>query len=127
GLPPTIARDLDLARHGLDLKAQRVSTRSLLPSGRSFETDTASIAAINRADAEAYPTVMARLGRMADALAAYALHTPPRPDVVKMDWEGKLNLGKFAWGLRRLGKKDMLELTRILTMNVNDLANDYFE
>ena len=127
GLHPTIARDLDLARHGLDLKAQRVSTRALLPGGRSFETDSASIAAISRADADAYPLVMARLTRMADALAAYALHTPPRPDVASMDWRAKLNLGKFAWGLRRLGKKDMLELTRILTMNVNDLANDYFE
>jgi phytoene dehydrogenase-like protein len=70
---------------------------------------------------------MARLTRMANALAAYALHKPPRPDAMKMDWQAKLNLGKFAWGLRRLGKKDMLELTRILTMNVNDLANDYFE
>jgi phytoene dehydrogenase-like protein len=125
GLHPTIARDLDLARHGLDLKAQRVETRSLLPGGRSF--DTGSIASISRADADAYPAVMARLTRMADALAAYALHTPLRPDIAKMPWQDKLNLGKFAWGLRRLGKKDMLELTRILTMNVNDLANDYFE
>ncbi len=125
GLHPTIARDLDLARHGLDLKAQRVETRSLLPGGRSF--DTGSIASVSRTDADAYPAVMARLTRMADALAAYALHTPPRPDAMKMDWQAKLNLGKFAWGLRRLGKKDMLELTRILTMNVNDLANDYFE
>jgi len=127
GLHPTIARDLNLARHGLDLTALRVATRSLLPGGRSFETDAASIAAINRADADAYPAVMARLTRMADALASYALHTPPRPDVAQMDLQGKLNLGKFAWGLRRLGEKDMLELTRILTMNVNDLANDYFE
>jgi phytoene dehydrogenase-like protein len=127
GLHPTIARDLDLARYGLDLKAQRVATRSLLPGGRSFEVDANSIATISRSDADAYPVAMARLTRMADALAAYALHTPPRPDVAKMDWQAKLNLGKFAWGLRRLGKKDMLELTRILTMNVNDLANDYFE
>ncbi len=128
GFHPTIARDLNLARHGLDLKAQRISTRSLLPGGRSFESsDMASIGAINRADAEAYPPVMARLTRMADALAAYALHTPPRPDVARMDWQAKLNLGKFAWGLRRLGRKDLLELARILTMNVNDLANDYFE
>jgi phytoene dehydrogenase-like protein len=125
GLHPTIARDLDLARHGLDLKAQPIATRSLLPGGRSF--DASSIASISRADAEAYPAVMARLARMADALAAYALHTPPRPDIAKMDWREKLNLGKFAWSLRRLGRKDMLELTRILTMNVNDLANDYFE
>ncbi len=130
GLHPTIARDLNLARHGLELKAQRVVTRSLLPGGRNFEIgpDSAgSIAGISKADADAYPAVMARLTRMADALAAYALHTPPRPDVAKMDWQSKLNLGKFAWGLRRLGRKDMLELTRILTMNVNDLANDYFE
>src|SRR4030095_2770416 len=53
GLHPTIARDLDLARHGLDLKAQRVETRSLLPGGRSF--DTKSIASVSRADADAYP------------------------------------------------------------------------
>jgi phytoene dehydrogenase-like protein len=127
GLHPTIARDLALARHGLDLKAQRVSTRSLLPGGRRFQSDPASIAEISRTDADAYSAVMARLTRMADALAAYALHTPPRPDVMRMDWQAKLNLGRFAWGLRRLGRKDLLELTRILTMNVNDLANDYFD
>lgn len=133
GLHPTIARDLDLARHGLDLQAQRVTTRSLLPGGGSFEVGgdaaatAASIGKINRADAESYTGVMARLTRMADALAAYALNTPPRADVMQMDWREKLNLGKFAFGLRRLGKKDMLELTRILTMNVNDLANDFFE
>ena len=130
GLHPTIARELDLARHGLDLKAQRITTRSLLPGG-GFEVgpdaaaSSASIAKLSRTDAEAYEGVMARLTRMADALASYALHTPPSVDVAKMDWQEKLNLGKFAWGLRRLGKKDMLELTRILTMNVNDLANDY--
>lgn len=133
GLNPTIARDLDLARHGLDLKAERIATRSLLADGRNLDVgpdlaaSAASMAAISKADADAYPAVMARLTRMADSLAAYALNTPPRPDVARMDWREKLNLGKFAWSLRRLGKKDMLELTRILTMNVNDLANDYFE
>ncbi|MGH6893975.1 MAG: phytoene desaturase family protein [Dongiaceae bacterium] len=133
GLHPTIVRELDLARHGLELDAQRVSTRSLLPDGRSFEVGSdfaasaASIVAISRADADAYAGTMTRLLKLAGALSSYALHTPPRPDIAKMDWESKLNLGKFAWGLRRLGKKDMLELTRILTMNVADLANDYFE
>lgn len=133
GLNPTVARDLSLGRHGLDLKAKRVNTRSLLPGGVGFEVGpdaaatAASIAAISKADAAAYGPVMARLTRMADALAGYALHTPPRPDVTQMDWRGKLNFGLFALSLRRLGKKDMLELTRILTINVNDLANDFFE
>lgn len=133
GLNPTVARDLNLARHGLDLKAARVKTRSLLPGGGGFEVgpDVAatatSIAAISKADAAAYGPVMARLVKLADALAGYALHTPPRADVTKMDWRDQLNLGLFALSLRRLGKKDMLELTRILTINVNDLANDFFE
>ena len=43
------------------------------------------------------------------------------------DWQGKIGLGLLAFHMRRLGSKDMLELTRILTMNVADLANDYFE
>ena len=36
GLHPAIARDLDLARHGLDLKAQRVETRALLPAEKGL-------------------------------------------------------------------------------------------
>src|SRR5690242_12580531 len=45
GLHPTIARDLNLARYGLDLKAQRVATHSLLAGGRSLDpSDAASMA-----------------------------------------------------------------------------------
>jgi phytoene dehydrogenase-like protein len=133
GLSPKVASDLSLARHGLDLKAKRINTRALLAGGKSFEVGpdasatAASIAAISQADAASYGPVMARLTKMADALAGYALHTPPRPDAAKMSWQEKLNFGLFALSLRRLGKKDMLELTRILTINVNDLANDFFE
>jgi phytoene dehydrogenase-like protein len=133
GLHPKIAGDLNLKRHGLDLKAKRVTTRSLLPGGGGFEVgpdlaaSAASIAGLSKADAAAYPRVMTRLTKLADALAGYALQTPPRPDFGKMDWQAKLNFGLFALSLRRLGKKDMLELTRILTINVNDLANDFFE
>jgi phytoene dehydrogenase-like protein len=38
-----------------------------------------------------------------------------------------IGLGLFALELRLLGKKDFLELTRILTMNVADLGQDFFE
>ena len=43
------------------------------------------------------------------------------------DFATKVSLGLFALKLRLLGRKDMLELTRILTMNVADLATDFFE
>src|SRR5260370_18919982 len=86
-----------------------------------------SIAHFSRADAVAYGPVMARLTRLAGALGGFLLKTPPSPMIGANDLPTKLSLGLFALQLRLLGKKDLLELTRILMMNVADLAQDHFE
>ncbi len=70
---------------------------------------------------------MARLTKLATALGSFLTRTPPSPAISANDFQTKLALAMFALQLRMLGKKDMLELTRILTMNVADLANDFFE
>ena len=54
-------------------------------------------------------------------------NSPVKPAIRANDFQTKLALAMFALQVRMLGKKDMLELTRILTMNVADLANDFFE
>src|SRR5581483_2606874 len=105
----------------------------LLPEGKSIEINTdaaasaASIRQISAADAEAWPRVIARLTKLATALGSFLTRTPPSPAISANDFQTKLALAMFALQLRMLGKKDMLELTRILTMNVADLANDFFE
>ncbi|HVZ01541.1 MAG TPA: NAD(P)/FAD-dependent oxidoreductase [Dongiaceae bacterium] len=127
-LHPKIAGDL-----GLRLETQAIGTSVLLPEGKSIEISgdaaatAASIRQLSAADAEAWPRVMARLTRLAGALGSFLTRTPPSPAIGANDFQTKLALAMFALQLRMLGKKDMLELTRILTMNVFDLANDFFE
>ena len=127
-LHPKIVSDL-----GLKLETQPIGTSVLLPESRSIEISSdggktgTSIAQVSAADAEAWPRVMARLTKLATALGAFLTRTPPSPAIGANDLQTKLALAMFALQLRMLGKKDMLELTRILTMNVADLANDFFE
>ena len=127
-LHPRVVNDL-----GLKLDRTPIGTSVLLPEGKSVEISSdaaataASIAKVSQADAEAWPRVTARLNKIATALGSFLSRTPPSPAVSANDFQTKLALAMFALQLRMLGKKDMLELTRILTMNVADLANDYFE
>lgn len=131
-LHPRILRDLRLEAHGLRFRQHRVGTTILMPGGGRVDLGddagaaAASIAKQSRADAEAFPRAMARLVRLASALGDFLLKTPPAPSLASNDAGAKLALGMFALKLRMLGKKDMLELTRILTMNVADLAQDLF-
>ncbi len=132
-LHPKVASDLRLNRHGLRSSLRRVGTSALLPSGAriDFTADKAatavSIAHVSPADGEAWAPVMARLTRLSSALGGFLLKTPPSPMLPANDLSTKVSLGLFALQLRMMGRKDMLELTRVLTMNVADLAQDFFE
>jgi phytoene dehydrogenase-like protein len=126
---PKVAADLGLkpAR-----SARLVGTTALGPDGaridlsRDAKASAASIARISPADAGAYAPVMARLTRIAGALGSFLRRTPPSPLPAANDLGANLALGLFALELRMLGRKDFLELTRILTMNVADLGQDFF-
>lgn len=132
-LHPKVAADLDLAGHGLRANHQRLGTTSLAPGGARIDiTDDklatqASIARISAKDAAAYHPTIDRLVKLAGALGTFLMRTPPSPSPASNDWQTKLALGMFAMQLRLMGKKDMLELSRILTINVADLATDFFE
>jgi phytoene dehydrogenase-like protein len=132
-LHPKVAADLALDRHGLRGACRPVGTTAMLPGGGRIEVTAdraataVSIARFSPADAAAYAPAMARLTRLAGALGGFLLKTPPSPMIGANDLSTKLSLGLFALQLRLLGRKDLLELTRILTMNVADLAQDFFE
>ncbi len=132
-LHPRVVKDLGLEIHGLRQLCRPVATSVVAPGKARIDitgdavATAAAIARFSAADAGAYPAVMARLGKMATALGGFMMRTPPRPSMRENDFQTKLALGMFALQLRMLGKKDMLELSRILTMNVADLATDHFE
>lgn len=132
-LHPKVISDLGLASHGLKASEHRIGTSAMLPGGGRLDitedkaATQASIAKFSPADALAYHPRMERLVRLAGALGSFLLKTPPSPSPSANDFQTKLALGMFAMQLRLMGKKDMLELSRILTINVADLANDFFE
>lgn len=132
-LHPKVIADLDLEGHGLKPRAHQIGTSALLPGGNRIDiTDDKlathdSIARFSPADALAWHPRMDRLQRISGALGTFLMKTPPSPSPSANDFQTKLALGMFAMQLRLMGKKDMLELSRILTINVADLANDFFE
>lgn len=132
-LHPRVIADLGLEHHGLKPRANRIGTSALLPGGNRVDiTDDPvathdSIAKFSPADALAWHPRMERLQRIAGALGSFLMKTPPSPSPSSNDFQTKLALGMFAIQLRMMGKKDMLELSRILTINVADLASDFFE
>src|SRR4029077_2131480 len=110
-----------------------VGTTAMLPGGGQIRitadaaATSVSIAHFSPADADAYRPGKAPLTRLAGPPGGFLLKTPPSPMIGANDLPTKLSLGLFALQLRLLGKKDLLELTRILMMNVADLAHDHFE
>jgi phytoene dehydrogenase-like protein len=132
-LHPKVISDLGLEQHGLKVVEHRVGTSAMLPGGARLDLTAdkaatqASIAKFSQADSLAYHPRMERLVRLAGALGSFLMKTPPSPSPSSNDFQTKLALGMFAFKLRMMGKKDMLELSRILTINVADLANDFFE
>lgn len=132
-LHPKIVGDLNLTGHGLKATTHRLGTTALAPGGARIDitgdkaATQASIAHLSANDAAAYHPRMERLIRLAGALGSFILRTPPNPSPKENDFQTKLALGMFALQLRMMGKKDMLEMSRILTINVADLATDFFE
>jgi phytoene dehydrogenase-like protein len=129
-VPDAVARELDLARHGLALTVPDATVFAPQPDGRALTlwTDAArtaqEIAAFAPADAAAWPAFTRQVARFAGFLGALYGAPPPRvPDATGADL---LPLLGAARRLRALGKRDMIELLRVLPMPVADWLDDTF-
>ncbi|MGI9165506.1 MAG: phytoene desaturase family protein [Pyrinomonadaceae bacterium] len=130
-LLPTIAKDLDLARHGLEIIGPDARVIALDPNGQSLtihndpRRTADELKKTSAHDAESYlefATTFARLGRV---LAPLVSMTPPTIDKPALGevW----NFGKLGLSFRKLGKKDGYRLLRWGPMAVADLAAEWFE
>jgi len=130
-LSPKIARDLELARHGLDILHSDSTVFTPLPDGghlllwREIGKSVEAIRKFSQADADKWVPFSDRMMRLAGFLqAAYAVAPPKITSTDPADLFTLLGLG---WRLRGLGKTEMIELLRTLPMSVADLLNDWFE
>lgn len=131
GLSNTVLDDLDLAGHGLELldadPCGFVPTQEGPPLTlwRDPKRTADSIREFSPADADAWIPFTELLGKAAGFLEAVWTTTPP--DVTGSNLGDLVASGKLGLKLRKLGKKDMVEVMRILPMSVYELLGDWFE
>jgi phytoene dehydrogenase-like protein len=130
-LPPTILNDLKLEQHGYKIFPMGPYYQAF-PEGGSltmYEEDSQrgydEIAKWSKKDADAYPKWNAWLGGLADVLGPLLLTVPPAIGSRKpRDLAGTVRL---AWKNRGLDVRTVADVTRLMTMSIADLLDDWFE
>jgi phytoene dehydrogenase-like protein len=130
-MPPTIIRDLKLKEFGYDVTPFGPYFQAY-PDGRAVTVypDEAqksydSIAQFSKRDADTMPKWEAWLKGVADVLGPLLLKVPPH--VGSMHPMDLLSTAQTAWKVRKLGERGVADVTRLFTMSVSDLLNDWFE
>ncbi len=130
-MPPTIISELDLARHGYQIYPMGPYYQAFADGGSiKLYADDAKrnheeVARWSRKDAEAMPRWDAWLEGLAEVLGPLLLTVPPalgshRP----RDLAGTLRL---AWRHKGLDVRTIADVTRLMTMSIADLLDDWFE
>src|ERR1700729_1905626 len=130
-LPPTIIKELDLDRHGYKISPMGPYYQAF-PEGGSIKlyADDAkrnheSVSAWSKKDADAMPKWDAWLAGLADVLGPLLLTVPPAIGSRKpRDLRGLL---KLAWRNKGLDVRTIADVTRLMTMSIADLLDDWFE
>src|SRR5450432_93331 len=130
-LPPTIIKDLDLARHGYKIFPMGPYYQAF-PEGGSIKlyADDArrnheEVSKWSKKDADAMPRWDAWLAGLAEVLGPLLLTVPPNLGSRKpRDLRETLRL---AWRHRNLDVRTIADVTRLMTMSIADLLDDWFE
>jgi phytoene dehydrogenase-like protein len=129
-LRPEIIRELDLARHGLQILPLE-STLTPLPNGDHLaqwndpDRNRRSLARHSPRDAEAYDEYARLMHQMARAVKPILAMVPPDPaSLAPGELAGVARFGRY---LRGLGARQFHELHRLLTMSAADYLDGWFE
>jgi phytoene dehydrogenase-like protein len=130
-MPPTIVNDLSLERHGYKVHPMGPYYQAF-PEGGSltiYEDDPArtydEIARWSKQDAEAWPKWNAWLAGLAEVMGPLLTRVPPalgshRPSDL-------IDTARLAWSQRGLDVRTTADVTRLMTMSIADLLDDWFE
>jgi phytoene dehydrogenase-like protein len=133
-LDPTIIRDLDLARHGLELVERPISNFLPLPDGRYLKVAPGrtkeEIAKFSARDADRLASYEARLERLTQVLHALARETPPNLATgqgIAANLGALLTTARVGNRLRSLGLEGQRDLMEIFTRSAGDVLDQWFE
>ena len=129
-MPPTIVKDLSLERHGYKVHPMGPYYQAF-PEGGSltiYEDPArthAELAKWSKKDADAYPKWNAWLEGLGDFLGPLLTQVPPK--IGSRRPTDLAELAKLAWSKRGITVRSTADVTRLLTMSVADLLDDWFE
>jgi phytoene dehydrogenase-like protein len=130
-MPPTILRELELAKHGYRIYPQHgyfvpyADGRFLQLPDDDPRRQHEQIAKFSRADADAIDRWDAWLGRLADTLGPLLTSVPPKLGSKRP--RDLVDQAKLAWTLRGLDVRAVGDVTRLFTSSIADILDEYFE
>src|SRR4051795_2856066 len=130
-MPPTIIKDLELERHGYKVHPMGPYYQAF-PEGGSltiYDDDPArtheQIAKWSKKDADTWPKWNAWLEGIADVMGPLLTQVPP--NIGSHGPSDLLDLARLAWSQRGITVRTTADVTRLLTMSIADLLDDWFE
>jgi phytoene dehydrogenase-like protein len=130
-MPPTVIRELKLKQFGYDVTPFGPYFQAF-PDGRAitvYADDAAksyeSIAQFSKKDADTLPKWEAWMKGVADVLGPLMIQVPPHVGSTRPG--DLLETVRTAWKMRKLGERGVGDVTRLFSMSVTDLLDDWFE
>jgi phytoene dehydrogenase-like protein len=130
-MPESIVKDLDLRRHGYKVHPMGPyylafpDGGSLIMASDDSGLDRESISRFSKKDADAYPKWREWMSSMAEILGPLLLTKPPKIGSKKPS--DLMDALRLAWRFRGLDVPRVGEVTRLMTMSIWDLLDDWFE
>ncbi len=130
-MPPTIVAELGLARHGYKVHPMGPYYQAF-PEGGSltiYDDDEArtydEIARWSKKDAEAWPRWNAWLAGLAEVMGPLLTRVPPT--IGSHSPSDLADLARLVWSNRGVDQRTIADLTRLMSMSIADLLDDWFE
>jgi len=131
GLSPRIVAELALGEHGLEIMPADPTVFAPVEEGqplllwRDPARTALAIREISEADSKAWIPFTALIRKAAEFVQAAWAVTPP--DVTGNDLGDLWSAAKLGLKIRGMGKKDMVEVMRVLPMSIYELLGEWFE
>ena len=120
-----IVDDLKLASHGFDTTSKPLPTVGLSAGEEHVVLRQDSVSGVSGDDADAYQKYARLMHRFARVLKPFWLKTMPR---IGFNSVGDLlTFAHMGLNIRAMGKKDMQEFLRVVSLPARDLMDEYFD
>lgn len=123
--PRKIASDLRLAAYGYETPSEPLPAIGLGTDRKHVVLHRGSLDGVSSDDSNAYRDYSRLMQRFASALRPFWLKTMPAIGSVGLG--DAMTLAQVGLHLRRMGKKDMREFLRVVSLPARDLMDEYFD